>query len=138
MNTIQKTGGCLCGETRCTANTVAPVVHACHCDMCRKWGGGPSLSVHCGKDVSFDPSENISVYDSSAWASRGFCKKCGSHLFYMLKEQKEYILPAGLFDSDEGFVLDKQIFIDEKPEYYCFANKTTNLTGAEVIAEATT
>jgi hypothetical protein len=55
----------------------------------------------------------------------------------MLKEQKEYILPAGLFDSDEGFVLDKQIFIDEKPEYYCFANKTTNLTGAEVIAEAT-
>ena len=25
---------------------------------------------------------------SSAWAERGFCKNCGSHLFYRLKENK--------------------------------------------------
>ncbi len=27
-----------------------------------------------------------------------------------------------------------QIFIDEKPAYYDFANKTHNMTGAEVFA----
>ena len=52
---------------------------------------------------------------------------------HRLNEPKDYILPAGLFDSDEGLVFETQIFVDEKPEYYCFANKTNNLTGAEVI-----
>mgnify|MGYP000675211619 CR=1 FL=1 len=28
-----------------------------------------------------------------------------------------------------------QIFIDEKPAYYCFANETHNMTGAEVFAQ---
>ncbi len=33
-----------------------------------------------------------------------------------------------------GFVFSSQIFIDEKPAYYEFANKTHNMTGAEVFA----
>ncbi|HEY9771236.1 MAG TPA: hypothetical protein V6C71_22530 [Coleofasciculaceae cyanobacterium] len=39
----------------------------------------------------------------------------------------------GIFDHSEDFVFDHQIFIDEKPEYYSFANKTKNMTGEEVL-----
>ncbi len=92
------------------------------------------MMVDCGSDISFQERENVAVFDSSEWAERGFCKKCGSHLFYRLKERNQYFMPVGIFDDVEQFIFDHQIFIEEKPEYYCFANETQNMTGAEVFA----
>jgi hypothetical protein len=134
-NQVKKNGSCLCGKVVVTANTVNPEVHACHCNMCQLWNGGPTMSVHCGTDVSFTNEEHISVYKSCDWAELGFCKNCGSHLFYRSSDNGEYILQAGTFASDDDFELNQQIFIDEKPSYYCFANKTSDLTGAEVFAQ---
>ena len=134
-NPVEKNGRCLCGTVGVTAKVVNLEVHACHCSMCRLWNGGPTMSVHCGTDVSFSGEENISVYKSCSWAELGFCKNCGSHLFYRAIENGEYIIQTGTFDSDAGFILSQQIFIDEKPSYYRFANKTTDLTGAEVFAQ---
>jgi hypothetical protein len=104
--------------------------------MCRKWSGGPVLAVDCGTDVSFSGEENISIYDSSEWAERGFCKKCGSHLFYRLKHNHQYNIEVGLFENNEAaFTLEYQIFIDEKPALYHFGNETKNMTGAEVFEQ---
>jgi hypothetical protein len=89
----------------------------------------------CGTDVSFKGEENISVFNSSAWAERGFCNNCGSHLFYRLKESKQYHMPVGLFDEQKRLVFDHQVFIDEKPAFYAFANETSEMTGAEVFAK---
>ena len=93
------------------------------------------MTVDCGADVSFDGEENISVFDSSAWAERGFCSKCGSHLFYRLKENRQHLMPVGLFERQDSFVFDHQVFIDEKPSFYVFANDTIQMTGAEVFAK---
>lgn len=128
-------GSCLCRAVSLSTNSMKKNVAACHCSMCRNWGGGPLLVVDCKSDVSFSGEENIGVYQSSQWAERGFCKKCGSHLFYKLKQNNQYFMPVGLFQNCEGLVLDHQVFIDEKPKYYCFANETSNLTGAEVFAQ---
>jgi len=103
--------------------------------MCRKWGGGPLMAVDCGTEVSFEGEENISVYNSSGWAERAFCNKCGSHLFYKLKENGQLIMPVGLFDNEEKFNFDHQVFIDKKPSFYSFANVTNNMTEAEVFAK---
>ncbi|MDH3689663.1 MAG: GFA family protein [Gammaproteobacteria bacterium] len=132
---IEANGSCLCGATGTNAKNVSKNVGACHCSMCRKWAGGPLLAVDCGTEVSFEGEENISVFDSSEWAERGFCNKCGSHLFYRLKDSKQYIMPVGLFEDDRMFVFDHQIFIDEKPSFYRFANETEDMTGAEVFAK---
>ena len=102
--------------------------------MCQRWSGGPSLSVSAGTEVSFTNPDNISVYRSCDWAELGFCSTCGSHLFYRLIESGDYLLHPGSFDSAEAFELAEQVFIDEKPAYYDFANETANLTGAEVFA----
>lgn len=91
------------------------------------------MAVSCGSEVSFEGEENISVYNSSDWAERGFCKKCGSHLFYRLKGINEHQMPVGLFDRQEGFNFNLQVFVDRKPSYYSFANKTKEMTEAEVI-----
>ena len=102
--------------------------------MCRKWGGSALLVVDCGSEISFPSKENVGIYQSYDWAERGFCNKCGSHLFYRLKQNNQYYIPVGIFDNKEDLVFDHQIFIDEKPEFYSFANKTNNMTGEEVMA----
>ena len=135
MSVERSSGSCLCGATRVSVTGISKNVGACHCRMCRKWGGGPYLAVDCGTNVSLEGEENISVFNSSEWAERGFCKKCGTHLFYRLKESNQCIMPVGLFDDDPGFVFEHQIFIDEKPAWYCFANETQDMTGAEVFAK---
>ena len=134
-DSIKGSGSCLCGETHFTANNINLHVGACHCSMCRKWSGGPLMAVDCGTDVIFENEENVSVFDSSAWAERGFCCKCGSNLFYRLKDSQQYMMSAGLFDNNSQFVFDHQVFIDEKPSFYEFSNDTENMTGAEVFAK---
>ncbi|MEL6495943.1 MAG: GFA family protein [Cyanobacteria bacterium J06623_7] len=72
-------------------------------------------------------------FPSSEWAERGFCSKCGTHLFYWLKQNNHYYVPVGIFERQDNFVFDHQIFIDRKPEYFAFANDTSNMTEAEVL-----
>ncbi len=127
-------GHCLCGKVRVTARKASSGVGACHCRMCRRWGGGPFMEIDCGTDVDFDGEDSISVFDSSEWAERGFCKTCGTHLFYRLKESGQHMIPVGLFEESDRLVFKSQVFVDEKPEYYDFVNKTKNLTGPELFA----
>lgn len=126
-------GRCLCGAVKFSAKSMSSNVGACHCGMCRRWGGGPLMAVNCGTEVVFEGDENITVYNSSDWAERGFCSKCGSHLFYRLKQINEHQIPVGLFNDQEHFKFDLQVFIDRKPCFYSFANKTNEMTEAEVI-----
>lgn len=127
-------GHCLCDSVRIRVAPQNKEVGACHCEMCRRWGGGPLLVMDCGSNVTFDGEENINVFDSSDWAERGFCRHCGSHLFYRLKDNNQHMIPAGLFEPITGLKFDHQVFIDHKPDYYDFANDTHNMTGEECFA----
>ena len=42
----QKTGACLCGKCKFSFECDNLEVGACHCSMCRKWSGGPSMAMH--------------------------------------------------------------------------------------------
>jgi hypothetical protein len=131
----EASGSCLCGKIQISVKAMSTHAGACHCGICRKWTGGPLLAVECGTEVSFSEEEHIKVYNSSDWAERGFCSQCGSHLFYRLKENNQHIMPVGLFDALDDIEFDHQVFIDDKPKYYDFANKTKNMTGEEVFAQ---
>lgn len=128
-------GTCLCGAVRVAAKTKSNSIGACHCTMCRKWGGGPLFSVECESEVDFEGAEHVSTFNSSEWAERGFCQKCGTHLFYRLKQEGHYAIPVGLFDGGDEWRLTEQIFIDQKPSFYSFAEKTKELTGEEAFAQ---
>ena len=93
------------------------------------------MEITCGTAVSIEGEDSVSVFDSSKWAERGFCSQCGTHLFYRLKGTGDHMIPVGLFDDDDALVLDHQVFIDEKPEFYSFAEKTSQMTGAELFAK---
>lgn len=88
-------GNCLCGVVTIeVANTHE--LHACHCQMCRKWSGGAGFSLYAQGIVTSD-SEHIASYQSSAWGERAFCKTCGTHLyFHQLGTDNYYLYAARL------------------------------------------
>ena len=126
-------GRCMCGAVTINATANNLNVSACHCGMCRRWSAGPFMEVNC-QNVMFDGDEHIGRIRSSEWAERGFCTKCGSNLFYHLIDSSDYQVSAGLFDDQSMFRMSLQVFIDDKPDFYEFANKTQTMTSEEVFA----
>ena len=128
---MSRSGKCLCGEVSFTAEPM-PTMQACHCEMCRKWGGGPFMSAPCRNAVFEGP---VTAYASSKVADRGFCATCGTHLYYFAKAAGIHAIPIGLFDDQSGLPFRAEIFIDGKPDYYAFANDTAKMTGDEFRAK---
>jgi hypothetical protein len=131
----QQSGGCLCGAVRFSASPADNEVGVCHCSMCRRWSAGPFMVRDCGTTLKVEDEAKVGAYRSSEWAERGFCKTCGTPLYYRLIDRNSYFVSAEAFDDVKGLTFTSQIFIDEKPSYYEFANKTHNMTGAEVFAQ---
>ena len=125
---------CLCGSVKITAHNINPKFSVCHCDACRLWGGGPSFAVQCGAEVNFEGADNITEYASSTWASRAFCSRCGTHLYYRLNKTQHYNMPVGIFADMKNLVMDMQYFTDKRPDYYCFSNHSNEMTAAEIYS----
>ena len=126
-------GQCLCGAVKLLTNKPLDKVSACHCGMCQKWNGGPGISVDCGSDLQIEGDESITLFMSSSWAQRAFCKNCGTHLFYYLYSPSTYYVSAALFDETKTAELCMQVYIDSKPTYYSFAEKTPMLTEQDIM-----
>lgn len=86
MTSTQHVGGnCLCGEIQFTAGGPSKWCAHCHCSMCRlahgagyvTWVGYESTQVQVTRGKS-----QLTWYESSKGAQRGFCKTCGSSLFF--------------------------------------------------------
>ena len=127
-------GGCLCGAVRFTATLKNHELGVCHCSMCRRWAAGPFFAMECEGTVKIADASQLGAYRSSEWAERCFCKQCGSVLFYRLVGKDFSAVSAEAIDDKSSLTFTSQIFIDDKPAYYDFANKTHNMTGAEVFA----
>lgn len=135
-------GSCLCGSVTYKAS-LRPGVGACHCSMCRKWSSGPYMAVHADGPVVFAGSEHIGTFSSSAWAERGFCKNCGSALYYHLLSRVEgsdgeYILSAGTLTDQSTLNFDHEVFVDNAPDWYRLADddERKRLTEADIMGNA--
>jgi len=136
---LDVTGACLCGQVTYSA-TVESGLGACHCGMCRQWSAGPFMSVAAVGAVKFVGEENIGVYSSSQWAERGFCKQCGTNLYYRLLPRTglpegQFIFSAGTVSDQSQFKFDHEVFIDHAPHWYRFAeeDQRKRMTEAELL-----
>lgn len=127
----QFNGRCLCEKVTVMITTNPKDFTVCHCQSCRTWSGGLSMTVNAGERLKFSGEEFVGRYSSSEWAERGFCKNCGTHIYFRLKKTDHYFLMVGLFGRSITPQFGLQEFIDEKPNYYAFANETKTLTKAE-------
>jgi hypothetical protein len=106
----------------------------CHCAMCRRWAGGAFTAVDCTGTLEVEHDHDLVFYQSSSWGERGFCRVCGSTLFWRARDGSSLHASAQAFDEPEEFEFTQEIFIDEKPRNYSFAEPTQKLTGPEVMA----
>tara|TARA_B100000035_G_C20800417_1_gene465211 strand:+ start:323 stop:631 length:309 start_codon:yes stop_codon:yes gene_type:complete len=90
------------------------------------------MSLSGGKDLNFKNEAEIGRYSHSSWAERGFCKKCGTNLFYRMKKSNHYFLMLGVIDDEITLNFDEQQFIDEKPNHFSFTNATKVISKKEM------
>ncbi|MCR8724593.1 GFA family protein [Frigidibacter sp. ROC022] len=133
-----RTGQCLCGAVRFSAAEIGNF-GVCHCRTCQRWTGSALFGVTVpAAAMRIDGAENVVTYVSSSWATRSHCGTCGSPLWYRYDPKKDgggsYEVPIGLLDDTSGLPLQREIFIDTKPESYALAGEHPRLTEAEVTA----
>jgi hypothetical protein len=113
------TGGCLCGAVRYSVlGEMRPVV-ACHCSQCRKTSGHfVSATAVQREDLAIEDDGAVTWFRSSSKAQRGFCKVCGSNLFWQGDEAGHTSIMAGTLDGPTGLRTAAHIFLDDKGDYY--------------------
>ena len=130
----------MCGAVGFTAWNVPTGYGACHCEMCRRWTGSALLAVTVKEDdVTWTGEPHVRTLQSSDWAERAWCGRCGTALWYRTTHkpqgENDYELPIGLFDDPDGFALKREIFIDCKPDSFTLAGDHQTMTRAEVLAK---
>ncbi|MEL6857310.1 MAG: GFA family protein [Pseudomonadota bacterium] len=133
MSEIYK-GHCLCGAVQLEGRG-APKLEICHCDMCRRWHGSPAMAAAFEQGVHIVAGkEHIQAFQSSDWAERAFCRKCGTTLYYHLTGSDViHSSQAGLFDLPDGLTIHEEIFVDEQPDYYRFDTDAPRITSAQMF-----
>lgn len=129
-------GKCLCGEVRFRMDAVPEEAGMCHCGTCRKMNGGMPLVAIPIAPPRFDSDGSLRWRQSSAWGERGFCSQCGASLLVRLVgEDDGWMVMAGALENPPPLKIARHIFIDEKPDFYDFADDAPRITGEQWSAQ---
>ena len=85
MSEAAGAGGCLCGAVRFRCGMPPLWVAHCHCSMCRRAQGAGFVTwvgTAAQRFVLESGADVMRRYQSSAAATRSFCGRCGSPLFF--------------------------------------------------------
>lgn len=116
-------GRCNCGAVQFEVDKVREAVNVCHCSQCRRSSGHLWAATHARyDDVRFLSDEGLKWYTSSDWAKRGFCKHCGSSLFYRMNDEDGIGIAVGTLDLPTGLHVGQHIFVKDKGDYYEIAD----------------
>ena len=127
------TGQCLCGEVQFTGTPIqGRGIHVCHCGQCRRWASGPYMSARMEGGVTLTKDDGLAWFASSDVGERGFCRRCGSTMFWRTTgAERDWAVSVGTLAEGHGQEIAKHIWIDDKPDFYDFADDTPRLTAVE-------
>ena len=128
-------GQCLCGAVRLSVVPSVPELHACHCEMCRRWTGSAFVEIDVAP-ADLTVTGPVKARATSDWAERAWCGDCGSKLWYRLTVpgQEFYAVSAGLFPDGGGLPLTREIYADCRLPGVEFAGAHPRLSKAETEA----
>ncbi len=123
LEQLEHRGQCLCGSVKFVARGKLEAPTACHCSQCRKQSGHYWASTSVAeKNLQIDGSDNVGWYQSSEKVQRGFCKHCGSFLFWNPATRDDISIAMGAFDTPTETQLALHIFVADKGDYYTIAD----------------
>ena len=109
------TGQCLCA--RVTYEVPGPVqgVLQCHCENCRRLSGNFVAAAHAptAELTITDPDDMFSWFDLG-YAKYGFCRGCGSTLFYRAADREDATaVMVGTLDDSSDLALEAIWYADD-------------------------
>jgi len=113
------TGGCLCGAVRYQVSGPLRDVVNCHCSMCQKVYGVYGAHTKARKvNIAITKDDGLAWYKTSDVAHRGFCRECGSSLFWEPFDLDATGIAAGSLDGPTDLKTMGHIFVGEKSDFY--------------------
>ena len=98
-----RTGRCLCGGVRYRVSGEMRNVINCFCEQCRRTSGHHVAASAAQLDgFELESETTLEWYESSDTARRGFCRRCGSSLFWQQKGRDNISIFAGTLDQPTG------------------------------------
>ncbi len=112
-------GQCLCGAVRFRLSGDLRQVVICHCGQCRRWHGhvGAYTRVPVSA-LTVEDERSLAWYRSSERARRGFCRDCGSSLFWERIGSDHVSVAAGTLAEPTGLTTVLQIFAEDGGDSY--------------------
>lgn len=112
-------------------------VGACHCIMCQRWSG-LLFGAFLADSEAVTVRGQVTKYESSSFAERAFCSKCGSPVWLRntQKPDEDYELMPGMFPAAAEFPLISEIYTDRAPKSLNLAGDHRRKTRAEYEAKA--
>lgn len=112
-------GSCLCGAVSFLVDGELTPPDACHCSQCRKISGHYWASTDVPRtSVTISGEEQLGWYRSSEKVKRGFCRSCGSPLFWDAAGRQNISISMGAFEQPTKTHLEKHIFVPDQGDYY--------------------
>jgi hypothetical protein len=113
--TEPRTGGCQCGAVRYAITGPFVNPHICHCRMCQKAFGNYFAALVAVKKTDFRWTRGEpGFFRSSAVASRGFCRDCGTPLSFAYDHSERLAVAIGSLDHPELVSPGKQYGIESQ------------------------
>ena len=119
MTSSKHYGRCLCGAVTYQIKGELRQVLVCHCSQCRRSSGHQWAATAAPvESIEIDCEMTLSWYRSSSWAKRGFCRRCGSSLFWQLDGSTSMSIAAGSLNVPTGLSTQEHIYFNDASDYY--------------------
>jgi hypothetical protein len=116
---VRATGRCLCGAIHFEIRGPLRDVVVCHCGQCRRQHGAPpSYTAAPWGNIKLGGASHLKWYQSSEQARRGFCRICGSSLFWEPIGSGRVSIAAGSLNKPTGLRTIRHIFVSDKADFY--------------------
>ncbi len=112
-------GSCLCTAVRFKTRGELRELIFCHCMQCRKQTGLYYAATNVlDRDLELEGAEDVTWYRSSDGAQRGFCRHCGSALFWKADGLDYTSIMAGAFEKPTDLKPGYHIYCADKGDFY--------------------
>ena len=115
MAPITMSGGCQCGAVRFSGPPDLENGHICHCRMCQK-AVGSAFAAHVAV-----PNEALrwsrgtpAEFESSAGIFRGFCRDCGTYLYFRRAGAERHSMAIAAFDEAASIPIHAELGIESR------------------------
>ncbi|UCF81172.1 MAG: GFA family protein [Acidobacteriota bacterium] len=116
------TGSCLCGAVTFEIETPTSYCCHCHCSNCRRAHGAAFVTWLGFDDEDFRLTSNpddLVNYHTDTGATRSFCRKCGTTLFYKSPRwEGENNVALGNVHGEADRVPEHHMYVDHKAKWH--------------------